>query len=230
MNRRQSRRALLATVPAVLGAGCVDTLVGGQGNDGPDYDSCPEDLDVIEEELCGLIEADDREEYASEPHIHYDEGEVFVSLLLEDGAELPTDTYGFDIDEEYSRIFTAFMDIDQVIPLAKEENVLLITLRYLATLPKDESHISPGLRRLLSADDRGEFAQRSNMLWFEGGSVESIVHMEGEEELDMEAHHIDDYFYDGSAYLAMVKVDYLVPLARHEKVIKVSEMRPPDDD
>lgn len=230
MNRRQSRRALLATVPAVLGAGCIDTLVSTPGNGSTEYDSCPESLDAVESDLCGLIEADDREDYAAGPHIHYDNGEVFVSLLLAEGAELPTNNYDLEIDEEYPRVVTAFMDIDQVIPLAKEANVLLITLRYVDVPPDDEELFTPMLHRLFGAKDRGKFTEDSSQFRFEGGKVYSDIAMKKDKKLDLKAHHITEYYDFGSGYQAWVKVDYLVPLARHENVLRIINRAIPDDD
>lgn len=118
-------------VIGLLLAGCVTTPAGDEtepqtmdeactGTNG-DTERLPE-RSPLSNPLPGLVEAEDRQAYADEQGLEVRDCQVKVEIELEPDGERP-DEYLVETVDRYGRILVAWVEIDDLVDLALDENV-----------------------------------------------------------------------------------------------------------
>lgn len=147
-----SRRSIVIGGLAVALAGCVsDADDGSNDTDGADNtnDTMPsspdnnqstddsaersetDDREAVPEgvplmnPLPDLVEAEDREAFASTHDVDYQEGVVHVEIELAPDGEKP-DQYLGEVTSEYANILVAYVAVDDLVALARDDNVHLV--------------------------------------------------------------------------------------------------------
>jgi hypothetical protein len=121
-----TRRRLGATIVTVTLAGCTNT---GQSTTAEETTS-PSDTETTDElshpdlapVLTPVIAAEDPARYARERGYNVDNGAIEVVVEVREGTELPGDIV-VSVVSEYENHYGAFVRFDDLLPLAKHENV-----------------------------------------------------------------------------------------------------------
>lgn len=72
--------------------------------------------------LPDLVEADDRDAFATDQDLAFRDGTVKVEIELTENGERP-DQYIAEVVDEYAQIVVAFVDVDDLVALATDDNV-----------------------------------------------------------------------------------------------------------
>lgn len=104
------------------------------GGDGEEED--PEEMvarlpdrSPLSESLVNLVLAEDRSDYADDHDFRYEDGAVQVNISLEPDGE-PPDEYLPEDRSGYGDTVIAYVDVDDLVDLALDENVRLVSPHY----------------------------------------------------------------------------------------------------
>jgi hypothetical protein len=81
--------------------------------------------DRLDETLVGLVESSDREQYAADSGLTYEDGRALVVVELREGASVP-ESPPVDVEVRHESLVQGFVDVDDLPALATSEGVAFV--------------------------------------------------------------------------------------------------------